>query len=121
VNGSYIPFLAPDEPRPYPAPFHPSPHTPHSPFHLPVFPSRTHSLQIPLPPLDTKLSALRQTLSDHTHLAPNAFKLIYAGAIMKDDDAPCESPLSIARHFWFRIRSTLDSVMFPHTSVPCSV
>ncbi|KAF8482655.1 hypothetical protein DFH94DRAFT_626919 [Russula ochroleuca] len=45
-------------------------------------------LQIPLPPLDTKLSALRQTLSEHTHLAPDAFKLIYAGAIMKDDDAP---------------------------------
>ncbi len=50
----------------------------------------THSLQIPLPPLDTKLAALRQSLSEHTHLAPNAFKLIYAGAIMKDDDAPCE-------------------------------
>ncbi|KAI0001334.1 hypothetical protein BJV74DRAFT_876835 [Russula compacta] len=45
-------------------------------------------LQIPLPLPDTKLSALRQTLSDHTHLPPNAFKLIYAGAIMKDDDAP---------------------------------
>lgn len=53
----------------------------------------THSLQIPLPPLDTKLAALRQTLSEHTHLAPNAFKLIYAGAVMKDDDVPRESPL----------------------------
>ena len=53
----------------------------------------THSLQIPLPPLDTKLAAFRQTLSEHTHLAPDAFKLIYAGAVMKDDDAPCESLL----------------------------
>jgi hypothetical protein len=45
-------------------------------------------LQIPLPPPDTKLSVLRQTLSEHTHLSPNAFKLIYAGAVMKDDNAP---------------------------------
>lgn len=45
-------------------------------------------LQIPLPPPDTKLSVLRQTLSEHTRLPPNAFKLIYAGAIMKDDNAP---------------------------------
>ncbi|KAI0305462.1 hypothetical protein B0F90DRAFT_1808719 [Multifurca ochricompacta] len=45
-------------------------------------------LQIPLPPLDAKLSVLRQILSDHTHLPPDAFKLIYAGAIMKDDNAP---------------------------------
>ncbi|KAI9511185.1 hypothetical protein F5148DRAFT_975639 [Russula earlei] len=44
-------------------------------------------LQVTLPPLDTKLSALRQTLSELTHLPPNGFKLIYAGAIMKDDDA----------------------------------
>jgi len=45
-------------------------------------------LQVPLPPLDTtKLSTLRQTLSELTHIPPNGFKLIYAGAIMKDDDA----------------------------------
>ena len=52
-----------------------------------------HSLQIPLPPLDTKLSVFRQSLSEHTRLPPNAFKLIYAGAVMKDDNAPRESSL----------------------------
>ncbi|KAH8995682.1 hypothetical protein EDB92DRAFT_1794582 [Lactarius akahatsu] len=45
-------------------------------------------LQIPLPPPDTKLSVLRQSLSEHTRLPPRAFKLIYAGAVMKDDNAP---------------------------------
>ncbi|KAH9176725.1 hypothetical protein EDB89DRAFT_1939556, partial [Lactarius sanguifluus] len=45
-------------------------------------------LQIPLPPPDTKLSVLRQSLSEHTRLPPHAFKLIYAGAVMKDDNAP---------------------------------
>ncbi|KAF8270292.1 hypothetical protein EI94DRAFT_1680954 [Lactarius quietus] len=45
-------------------------------------------LQIPLPPPDTKLSVLRHSLSEHTRLPPNAFKLIYAGAVMKDDNAP---------------------------------
>ena len=53
-----------------------------------------HSLQIPLPPLDTKLSVFRQSLSEHTRLPPNAFKLIYAGAVMKDDNAPRESFLT---------------------------
>ncbi|KAH9083841.1 hypothetical protein EDB83DRAFT_2502708 [Lactarius deliciosus] len=48
-------------------------------------------LQIPLPPPDTKLSVLRQSLSEHTRLPPHAFKLIYAGAVMKDDNAPRES------------------------------
>jgi hypothetical protein len=52
-----------------------------------------HSLQIPLPPPDTKLSVFRQSLSEHTRLPPNAFKLIYAGAVMKDDNAPRESSL----------------------------
>jgi hypothetical protein len=47
-------------------------------------------LQIPLPPPDTKLSVFRQSLSEHTRLPPNAFKLIYAGAVMKDDNAPRE-------------------------------
>ena len=77
------------------------------------------SLQIPLPPLDTKLSILRQTLSEHTHLPPNAFKLIYAGAVMKDDDAPRKSFLPmIIRHFRLPLPSTPDSAVFPHSSVP---
>ncbi|KAI0041604.1 hypothetical protein FA95DRAFT_1683116 [Auriscalpium vulgare] len=45
-------------------------------------------LQIPLPPPDTKLAVLRATLAEQTHLPPDGFKLIYAGAVMKDDNAP---------------------------------
>ncbi|KAI0057959.1 hypothetical protein BV25DRAFT_1811530 [Artomyces pyxidatus] len=48
-------------------------------------------LHIPLPPPETKLAVLRASLAEHTHLAPNAFKLIYAGAVMKDDNAPLSS------------------------------
>lgn len=43
ANGSYIPFSAPDTPRPYRAPFHPSPHTPHSHFHLPSLTPDPHT------------------------------------------------------------------------------
>jgi hypothetical protein len=92
----------------------------HSPFSVsvPTPPDpHTHSLQIPLPPLDTKLAAFRQTLSEHTHLAPDAFKLIYAGAVMKDDDVPCESPLPTSG---LPLRSPLDSVMFLHPSISFS-
>jgi hypothetical protein len=81
-------------------------------------PGLIHSLQIPLPPPDTKLSVLRQTLSEHTHLSPNAFKLIYAGAVMKDDNAPREYFLPtkhVTRSF---SRSTPDPVMFPHSAAP---
>jgi hypothetical protein len=59
---------------------------------------RTRSFQIPLPSLDTTVAVFRQTLSEHTHLPPNSFKLIYAGAVMKDDSAPCEYFLPITRH-----------------------
>lgn len=84
-------------------------------------PGLIHSLQIPLPPPDTKLSVFRQTLSAHTHLPANAFKLIYAGAVMKDDNAPRESfqPIQRTSPVIFS-RSTSDPVMFPHSATPPS-
>lgn len=48
-------------------------------------------LQFPLPPPETKLSAIRQQIADHTHLPQSSFKLIHAGAVMKDDSAPISS------------------------------
>ncbi|ETW80552.1 hypothetical protein HETIRDRAFT_476210 [Heterobasidion irregulare TC 32-1] len=45
-------------------------------------------LHFPLPALDTKLGALRNTLAEYTHLPSSSFKLIHAGAVMKDDNAP---------------------------------
>ncbi|KAH9941004.1 hypothetical protein B0H21DRAFT_697248 [Amylocystis lapponica] len=45
-------------------------------------------LHFSLPPPDTKLSAIRAELAAYTQLPPQSFKLIYAGAVMKDDNAP---------------------------------
>ncbi|KZP34134.1 hypothetical protein FIBSPDRAFT_846234 [Athelia psychrophila] len=45
-------------------------------------------LHIPLPPPETKLGDVRKALADYTHLPANSFKLIHAGAVMKDDNAP---------------------------------
>ncbi|KAG6885685.1 hypothetical protein C0993_011170 [Termitomyces sp. T159_Od127] len=41
-----------------------------------------------LPAPDTPLYVVRHALADYTHLPVDAFKLIHAGAIMKDDNAP---------------------------------
>ncbi|KAG5727783.1 hypothetical protein E4T56_gene14733 [Termitomyces sp. T112] len=41
-----------------------------------------------LPAPDTPLYAVRRSLAEYTHLPPDAFKLVHAGAIMKDDNAP---------------------------------
>jgi len=46
---------------------------------------------LPLPPPDTPLSVLRGILSQHTHLPPHTFQLIFAGAIMKNDSASIAS------------------------------
>ena len=82
-------------------------------------PGLIHSLQIPLLPPDTKLSVLRQTLAEHTRLPPNAFKLIYAGAVMKDDNAPRESSLPTKHVSPILFSpSTPDLVMFPHSATP---
>ncbi|KZV81626.1 hypothetical protein EXIGLDRAFT_685811 [Exidia glandulosa HHB12029] len=48
----------------------------------------TERLQFSLPSPDTKLGQLRQMLAEHTSLDPKSFKLIHAGAVMKDDNAP---------------------------------
>ena|SRR5712671_582100 len=89
--------------------------------HCPPDP-RTPSLQVPLPSLDTKLSTLRQTLSELTHLPSNGFKLIYAGAIMKDDDASRASFLYPIRHppALSPFAPLLIPSCFPiHSSLPC--
>ncbi|KAI0318328.1 hypothetical protein OF83DRAFT_1057040 [Amylostereum chailletii] len=48
-------------------------------------------LVVPLPPSDAKLSSFRETLAERTHLPPNGFKLLHAGAVMKDDNVPISS------------------------------
>ncbi|KAI0093169.1 hypothetical protein BDY19DRAFT_922461 [Irpex rosettiformis] len=48
-------------------------------------------LTFPLPPPDTKLGTIRQVLADYTQLPPHSFKLVHAGAVMKDDNAPISS------------------------------
>ncbi|KAG0701342.1 hypothetical protein DFH29DRAFT_927392 [Suillus ampliporus] len=49
------------------------------------------TLHFPLPPPETKLGQLRTDLAEYTHLPPGSFKLIHAGAVMKDDHAPLSS------------------------------
>ncbi|PSR88588.1 hypothetical protein PHLCEN_2v5115 [Hermanssonia centrifuga] len=44
-------------------------------------------LYFPLPSPDSKLSVIRQQVADYTQLPPNSFKLVHAGAVMKDDNA----------------------------------
>ncbi|KAH7911974.1 hypothetical protein BJ138DRAFT_849271 [Hygrophoropsis aurantiaca] len=46
------------------------------------------TLYFPLPPPETKLGKLRHDLAEYTHLPPQSFKLVHAGAVMKDDNAP---------------------------------
>ncbi|KAF9652990.1 hypothetical protein BDM02DRAFT_3183317 [Thelephora ganbajun] len=48
-------------------------------------------LQFPLPSPETKLAAIRRQIADHIHLPHSSFKLIHAGAVMKDDGAPISS------------------------------
>ncbi|CDO68988.1 hypothetical protein BN946_scf184762.g4 [Trametes cinnabarina] len=45
-------------------------------------------LQFPLPPPDATLGQLRHEIAEYTHLPEKSFKLIHAGAVMKDDNAP---------------------------------
>jgi len=48
-------------------------------------------LQFPLPSPDTKLAVIRAQIADHINLPPSSFKLIHAGAVMKDDSVPISS------------------------------
>ncbi|KAF8431531.1 hypothetical protein L210DRAFT_968983 [Boletus edulis BED1] len=45
-------------------------------------------LHFPLPPLITPLGQLRADLAAYTHLPVELFKLVYKGAVMKEDGAP---------------------------------
>lgn len=45
-------------------------------------------LHFPVPPLSTTLGKLRADIAEYTHLPPSSFKLVHAGAVMKDDHAP---------------------------------
>lgn len=45
-------------------------------------------IQFPDDPASTPLRVIRNKLAEHTGLAPDRFKLIKSGAIMKDDNAP---------------------------------
>lgn len=56
------------------------------------------SFSFDLPSPETKLGVVRQIVADYTHLPRDAFKLIHAGAIMKDDNAPS----MLGRFFWPR-------------------
>ena len=48
-------------------------------------------LHFPIPPLNTPLGKLRADLAEYTHLPVGSFKLVYKGAVMKEDTAPCTS------------------------------
>ncbi|CAL1707697.1 unnamed protein product [Somion occarium] len=45
-------------------------------------------LHFPLPPPNAKLAAIRKQIAEYTQLPENSFKLVHAGAVMKDDNAP---------------------------------
>ncbi|KAL4074230.1 hypothetical protein V8B97DRAFT_1931338 [Scleroderma yunnanense] len=45
-------------------------------------------LHFPVPPPDTPLGRLRADIEEYTQLPPSSFKLVHAGAVMKDDQAP---------------------------------
>lgn len=49
---------------------------------------RLSRIEIPFPSSDTTLSQLRQQLSECTAVPVDQFKLIYGGAVMKDNNAP---------------------------------
>jgi hypothetical protein len=41
-----------------------------------------------LPDPNTILGTIRMSIADYTHLPLHSFKLVHAGAVMKDDNAP---------------------------------
>ncbi|KIJ67607.1 hypothetical protein HYDPIDRAFT_108471 [Hydnomerulius pinastri MD-312] len=45
-------------------------------------------LHFPIPPPNTPLGKLRADIAEYTRLPPASFKLVHAGAVMKDDSAP---------------------------------
>ncbi|TFK23953.1 hypothetical protein FA15DRAFT_440871 [Coprinopsis marcescibilis] len=67
----------------------------------------TERLSFALPAPSTPLSHVRKALSDYTHL--DAFKLIYNGAILKDDDTPISA---------YRIHANSTLQLIPITAAP---
>ncbi|KAJ6625476.1 hypothetical protein B0H10DRAFT_2001494 [Mycena sp. CBHHK59/15] len=59
-----------------------------------------------LPPPTTPLSAIRSAVAAYTHLAPDGFKLVHKGALMKDDNAPISA-------YHLRQSSTIAVVEIP--------
>ncbi|KAH0827419.1 hypothetical protein J3R83DRAFT_4078 [Lanmaoa asiatica] len=53
-------------------------------------------LHFPIPPLNTPLGKLRADLAAYTHLPAGSFKLVYKGAVMKEDTAPRASLVSLS-------------------------
>lgn len=51
----------------------------------------THRLRLPLPEPDSKISALRNSIAEKTGLEPSAFKLVYSGGLIKDNNASISS------------------------------
>ena len=49
-------------------------------------------LHFSLPPPNAKLGELRHEIAEYTQLPGQSFKLIHAGAVMKDDNAPSTYP-----------------------------
>ena len=45
-------------------------------------------IEVPFPSSDTTLGQLRQQLSEYTTVPVDQFKLVYGGAVMKDNNAP---------------------------------
>ncbi|KAF8348295.1 hypothetical protein F5887DRAFT_1071924 [Amanita rubescens] len=61
------------------------------------------------PPPSATLRQLRTQIADTVHLPPDSFKLIHAGALLKDDDAPISA---------YSIRSNSSITILPHTPLP---
>lgn len=86
--------------------------------HPETFPARSSTplryanrLHFPLPPPDTKLAAIRHQLAEYTQLPAQSFKLIHAGAVMKDDNAPCKLRFSSFARICYFSRSLFLGVV----------
>jgi len=61
------------------------------------------------PPPSAPLRQLRAQIADTVHLPPDSFKLIYAGALLKDDDAPLSA---------YSLRPNSSITILPHNPLP---
>lgn len=69
-----------------------------------------HRLHFPLPAPSTTLAQLRHEIAEYTQLPEQSFKLIHAGAVMKDDNAPSTSPSSRSHTLPPSFRPNVSSV-----------